>query len=114
MTHRFRVAAGLLAALMLFLTTVSAADPFWYLDETLLAQQGVPASARDFYGWALALDGDTLAVGAPYDDGVAFEAGAVEIWKRVGTEWVFSQKLTAPDAEAEDELGTAVALDGST
>ncbi len=113
MTHRFRMAAGLLAALMLFLTTVSAADPFWYLDETLLAQQGVPASVRDFYGWALALDGDTLAVGAPYDDGAAFEAGAVEIWKRVGSEWVFSQKLTAPDAEAEDELGTAVALDGN-
>ena len=55
----------------------------------------------DSFGESIALDGDYLAVGAPYDDGhstttidskTVSETGAVYIFKRIGTVWFLDQK----------------------
>jgi FG-GAP repeat len=74
----------------------------------------VPAGlgAIDFLGTAVALEGDTLLAGAPFDDDAALNAGAVYVLARAGTTWTQQAKLVAPDAAASDFLGSALALRG--
>ncbi|MEM9861731.1 MAG: FG-GAP repeat protein [Myxococcota bacterium] len=88
-------------------------------------------SASDFddeddFGRSLALDGDTLAVGAPAEDSAARDvdgngtnnsasnAGAVYVFTRSGTRWSESAYLKASNADAGDRFGSSVALDGDT
>ena len=64
---------------------------------------------------ALALSGDTALVGVPGDSAVAGAAGAVYVFERDrggANRWGQVVKLTASDAGAFDEFGTAVAIDG--
>jgi hypothetical protein len=60
------------------------------------------------------IDGGWLLVGAPTDDEAAANAGAAYLFAfdPVGGDWEQALKLTAPDAEAEDRFGVAVALSG--
>ncbi|HMG55117.1 MAG TPA: integrin [Kofleriaceae bacterium] len=61
------------------------------------------------FGSSVALSGDTLAAGAP---GEASRAGAVYVFARTGATWTQQARLAASNAEAEDNLGSAVALSG--
>ncbi len=80
------------------------------------------AEAYDVFGYAVAVDGDTVVVGAPYEAGNgtgqgnndAPSAGAVYIFTRVGTTWSQQAYLKASNAEAYDLFGYAVAVDGDT
>lgn len=75
----------------------------------------------DQFGRDVALQGDTLIVGAPTADSsdvsdAAF-AGAVYVFERTSTGWVQTSKFTADDVTATDEemkdwFGWSVALDG--
>lgn len=47
--------------------------------------------ANDAFGWSVAIDGETLAVGAPSHTG----GGAVWVYTRSGTTWSLQQKLSA-------------------
>lgn len=71
-------------------------------------------AAGHFFGSAVALDGDALAVGARKAPvGVKTAAGAVYVFDRDGEGvWRQSQKLTADDAVSYDYFGGAVTLDG--
>jgi hypothetical protein len=75
--------------------------------------------AFDFFG-AVALSGDTLAVGAKGSTfstsfGDRASQGAVYIFKRgLGDNWTFVKKLLAPDGAAGDQFGCAVALEDDT
>jgi hypothetical protein len=80
------------------------------------------AAIGDVFGYSVALseDGTTALVGAPYTDNVAVpgannKAGAAYVFVRNGSTWSQQQKVTAGDAAANDDLGSAVALsaDGS-
>ena len=69
----------------------------------------------DQFGFSLALDGSTLLVGAPAADiGGNTHQGAVYVFGGSTGTWTQSQKLTAADGAAYDQLGQAVALDGGT
>lgn len=83
----------------------------------------------DNFGTAIALsaDGNTLAVGAPYEDssttGVgstanesAFYSGAVYVYARSGAAWMGPVYVKASNPEQNDYFGVAVALsaDGNT
>ena len=82
--------------------------------------------ASDRFGESLALDGDTLAVGAFLEDSaatgvggdqadnLASGAGAVYVFVRDGTLWTQQAYLKASNTEANDQFGFAVALDGDT
>ena len=70
------------------------------------------ADAMDNFGTAVAVDGDWLAVGAPFDDDEGNAAGAVYMYERVGGVWTFGVKLTPTQLVMGDKFGTAVALDG--
>jgi hypothetical protein len=72
---------------------------------------GSDGTAFDRFGGSLALDGDTLLVGAW---GAAAERGAVYVYTRAGDTWIEQAKLTAPDGAPNDFFGEFVALDGDT
>ena len=63
------------------------------------------------FGLSVAISGDTIAVGTPYD---ASLAGAVYVFTRSGTTWTQQHKITAGDGAASDFFGLAVAIDGDT
>jgi hypothetical protein len=66
----------------------------------------------DFFGFSVSISGDYVVVGAAYDSDEVYEAGAAHIFCRSGTSWVKTAKLTASDAEEEDELGYSVSISG--
>jgi hypothetical protein len=98
--------------------------------------KAMPSGADDNLGFGVALWGDTLAVGAPYesssatgvngddDDGDAYHSGAVYVFHRGNSGWVKEGFLKPADkdlrstCEADrddcDEFGLFVALDGDT
>ncbi|MEO0649315.1 MAG: FG-GAP repeat protein, partial [Planctomycetota bacterium] len=82
-------------------------DGNWALDATLAVQSG----ADDLrFGHAVALDGDRLVVGAPYED-LVFKAGTAFVFER-GSDgsWKLIRELTPMGTQINDAYGTAVAL----
>jgi hypothetical protein len=65
-------------------------------------------------GQSVALSGDRLAAGAPDDDDLGIDAGAVYVFRRAGTTWSQEAKLHGSTSLTDDLLGTSVALDGDT
>jgi hypothetical protein len=69
------------------------------------------------FGYSVAISGDTVVVGAPYQDGAGSDRGAAYVYtrNRFGADnWGFVKKLTASDAENNDRLGYFVAISGDT
>ena len=75
-------------------------------------------AAFDALGWAVALSGDTLAVGAPLRTvGANDGQGAVYVYTKPGAGWTNATQtaeLTASDGAAGDQLGSSVAASTST
>ena len=72
----------------------------------------VDAAAGDYFGYSVAIDGDTIVIGA-YGAGTG---GAVYILRTTdgGATYVQVAKLTASDAAADDLFGSSVAIAGNT
>lgn len=81
----------------------------WMQTQKLVASDKA-ANAR--FGFSVSVDGEVIAVGARVDSQVAFEAGAVYVFERIGGSWVETAKLTASDAQPFDGFGFSVAVDG--
>jgi len=66
------------------------------------------------FGATLSLDGDRMAVGAPYDDTTLNDGGAVDtyVWDATTGSWQFEQQVLPSDAEIGGRFGLAVALKG--
>jgi hypothetical protein len=72
-------------------------------------------SSNDWFGYSVAVSGDTALVGAPLHSVSANAAqGAAYVFVRSGTTWSQQAQLTATDGAANDNFGTAVAIDGDT
>ena len=65
----------------------------------------------DFFGWSVAVSGDTVVVGTPYKDS---DAGAAYVFVRNGTTWSQQAYLKASNTEANDNFGHSVAVSGET
>ena len=79
--------------------------------------RGASVNASDSFGTSMALDGDTLAIGAPGKEVVGTEtsnAGAVYIFRRENGSWVEQAVLQASNAQDGDSFGSQVALKGDT
>ena len=78
--------------------------------------QGSDRDIGDQFGYSVALEGDTLLVGAPTHDlaGVGTKAGAVYAFELAGSTWVEVDKLTASDAEIDDRFGLSVDVSNDT
>ena len=85
-------------------------DPLFVLQQKLTAADG---AANDCLGYAVALDGDTALVGAPYDDVNGMEQGSAYVFVRSGSAWTQKARLTAQDGASFDYFGWSVALKGS-
>lgn len=75
------------------------------------------AAAGDSLGDSVAISGNTVIVGAPFDDDLGGASGAAYIFERNAggpDAWGQVAKLTAPGGAAADWFGTEVALDGDT
>mgnify|MGYP000728304901 CR=1 FL=1 len=69
--------------------------------------------AEDLFGDAVALDGATALVGAPWDeDPNGDAAGSAYVFERTNGSWTQQAKLIPDDGDADDLFGDAVALDG--
>lgn len=72
------------------------------------------AAAGDLFG-VVAVDGDTMVVGAFLDDTPAgADAGSAYVFRRSGLGWVQEAMLTAGDGAPGDRFGTSVAISGGT
>ncbi|MGQ9895042.1 MAG: hypothetical protein ACUVSY_14670 [Roseiflexus sp.] len=76
--------------------------------QTLLLPNDPDTSAQ--FGGALAIDGNTLVVGAPMHDSFGVNAGAVYVFTFDGVSWVQRQKLIGADIAPGDRFGSALAL----
>jgi hypothetical protein len=84
----------------------------WIEQAKLTASDG---AADDRFGIQVAIDGDTVLVGARLDDNAGGnDAGSAYVFKRNGTVWTQTAKLTASDAAAGDEFGHGLTLSGDT
>jgi predicted amidohydrolase len=74
------------------------------------------AGERDNFAFqSVAINGDTVVIGADFDDGAAgAEQGSAYVFVRSGGVWSQQQKLEASDASANDRFGLAVAISGDT
>lgn len=68
----------------------------------------------DRFGSTLAMSGNYAIIGAPRNDSVGRNSGAVYIFTRRGTTWIEQAKLVASDANRGDYFGISVAIDGDT
>lgn len=82
--------------------------------------------ANDNFGGAVAISGDTIAIGAPFEDSNAVgmggdqgnnseqDSGAVFIYSRTGSTWQQQAYLKASNTDNFDKFGATVALLGDT
>ena len=85
--------------------------------------------ANDLFGSAVAISGDTIVIGAPWEDANAAGvfngpggsadnsrsmAGAAYVFVRSGTTWTQQAYLKAPVIDANDYFGQSVAISGDT
>jgi len=84
------------------------------------------AQANDWFGYAVAISGDTIVVGARLEDGSATgvngdetsngasSSGAAYVFVRDGDAWTQQAYLKASNTGAVDVFGSSVAIDGDT
>jgi hypothetical protein len=65
----------------------------------------------EYFGFSVAVAGDTLVIGTPRALG---GLGAAYVFTRTGTTWTQQAKLAATDGVYPDQLGRSVALSGDT
>ncbi len=76
----------------------------------------------DWFGYSMSLEGDTLAVGSPWEgssngnqgDNSASGSGAVYVFTRNGTTWTQQAYIKASNIDADDNFGYSVSLSGDT
>ena len=73
------------------------------------------AAAGDYFGTDVALQGDTLLIGAPYDnDASNADIGSAYAYLRSAGVWTATHKFVASGGQASDQLGNAIAISNGT
>jgi hypothetical protein len=88
----------------------------WTERQFLLASNG---ATNDYFGSSVAVDGDTVAVGAYLDDDMGADSGSAYIFTRdvagsLTASWTERQFLMASDGAPNDHFGWSVAVSGDT
>ena len=81
----------------------------WVQEEKLTAPD---AAQNAQFGDALALDGNSILVGAWQDDDAGFFTGGAYVYVHDGASWVFEQKLNASDQDQFHWFGRSVGIHG--
>ncbi len=81
-----------------------------WLQETKLA---APDGATwDFFGFSVAISGDTAVIGARADDDNGQDSGSAYVFRSDGWTWVQEAKLLASDGASGDRFGGSVSVSG--
>lgn len=83
----------------------------WGLQAKLIPADG---ARDDFFGWSVAVSGETILVGAYADDDRGGASGSVYVFTRERGTWSQSAKLLAADGQSGDQFGYSVALAADT
>ena len=80
---------------------------------------GTDGAADDRFGQSVSIDGDTVVIGAFFDDDGGSNSGSAYVFTRntagdLTSGWTQVAKLTADDGAADDRFGTTVSIDGDT
>ena len=75
---------------------------------------GDDVAAGDFYGFSVAIDGDTALIGSMADDDNGSASGSAYVFVRTGEDWAQQAKLLPEDGARGDQFGFSVDLDGDT
>ena len=70
------------------------------------------AANNDRFGTTVSISGDTIVVGAPYDDNSGSNSGSAYVFKLAAGAWTQTAKLTANDAAYSDNFGRVVSTSG--
>ncbi len=80
-----------------------------WLVEGVALLPSVPAEL-DEYGWSAVIEGDVIAVSAPYHDALGEDTGAVFIFERIAGEWIETAYLLPPYPDPQGWFGRWLAL----
>ncbi|HKU39908.1 MAG TPA: cadherin-like beta sandwich domain-containing protein [Polyangiales bacterium] len=105
----FNLSAGSARAGMVYVYVRK--DGAWTQQARFSAEGG---SGGDMFGYSVALEGDTLAVGANLESSGATASGAVYVYTREGASWKFQQKLKASEPRTASQFGSALAISDQT
>lgn len=83
----------------------------WVEKEKLTAGDG---AAVDYFGTSVSISGETIVVGAKYEDARGFSSGSAYLFTYQGSSWVEEKKLFASDGAAYDFFGASVSISGET
>ena len=90
----------------------TGSDANWSLQQQLAAPDG---EQDDFFGQAVAIDGDSAIVGAPGDDvNGRVDQGSMSIWVRSNNVWSQQFAISGTDSAPGDNFGSDVAIRGNT
>lgn len=81
----------------------------WVLEQRLVHDD---VASGDLFGRGVALQGDSLIVGAPEKEEPGVYCGAAYVFRRSGTLWSQEAKLIATDGDQVRDFGKYVQLDG--
>jgi hypothetical protein len=88
--------------------------------QTQTLRSGNPR-AKDFYSWSIAIDGDTLVIGAPWEDGgrdsassEPVDSGGAHVYVRTAAGWMEQAHLKAQEPREGEFFGASVAVRGNT
>lgn len=84
-------------------------DGAWVEEQKLFADDGV---TLDRFGEAAAIDGEWIAIGAPFRRDDTIRGGAVYLFRLGDSGWHQAAKLRAPNPAHDDLFGSELALDG--
>jgi hypothetical protein len=94
-----------------------AAYVFWYNGASWVPQGKLTPSdgaEEDYFGYSVAISGDTIVVGAHYEDEKGDAAGAAYVFQLSEGSWIPDGKLIATDGDPDDEFGGSVAISSDT
>ena len=86
-------------------------DTEWVEQARLVASDGTHG---DYFGISVAMDGDTVLVGAHRANEPFADGGAVYVFERIGRSWYETSKILAPDGSHFAYFGYSVGLGGNT
>ncbi len=93
----------------------------WIITKTYYENAKLTASdgaAGDYFGKSIAISGDTVVVGASYDDDKGSASGSAYVFVKPSSGWAttstFNAKLTASDGVGGEHFGQSVAISGDT
>ena len=93
-------------------TVYTRAGTVWTQQAKLKASD---AAGDDRFGVSVAIAGDTIVVGADWDDENATNSGSVYVFTRMEGEWTEQAKLTASEGgDVEDQFGISVGIASGT